>query len=170
MVQLHIPFYSHNLLSHIHLITQHVLHHHSSRSRPLGSISYPHTISHHLLIHRKWHSNLPRLLDTCRSDNDCHIHSSSLHNDPHTSSCGPNAYIHRHSTRSRNRVDRRRNTSVHSSGSAIRGARLHSPSGDTWLYCISADTRKRIDPRGHIHSFPSPHRRCNTSRSVNCSS
>ena len=169
-ILLYIPLSSHALPYDLPPIDQDVLHHHSSRPCPLGSVPHPRTISHHLLIHRKWHANLPRLLNTRCSNKDCHIHPSGLHGDPNASPFDRDTYLHGHSTRSRNRIDRRRNTPVRSSDSAICCARRRSTCGDTWLYRISADTRGRIDPGRHIYTFPRPHRCRNASRRVDCSS
>ena len=171
---LHIAFrsYARSIVSYFpsNWISQDVLYNYSSRPRPIGSIPHPNTISHYLLLHRKWHSNLPRLLHTYRSDNYCHIHPGRLHNDPHACPYDRNTYLHRHSTWRRNIIDSRRNTSVRSSGSAICCARPHSTSRDTRIYHINSNTRNSLDPRGHIHTITCPYRRRNTSRSLNCCS
>lgn len=107
------------IISALHTSSWDVLHYHSARARPLGSLPYPHTIIYHLLIHRRWHPNLSRLLNTHCSDNDCHIHSSGIHSDPPVNPFDRNAYLYRHGTCCCNRIYSRCNTSVGSSDSAI---------------------------------------------------
>ena len=108
---------------------QDVFYNHSFRLRLLGPIPHPCSIAHNVLIHRRGHPNLPCLHNTHCSYNNYHIHSSSIHNDPHPGPRYRNTYVHYHSTRKRNLIDTRSTPSVHSSGSAIYCARSSSPSG-----------------------------------------
>ena len=131
---------------------------------------HPHTVTHNLLIHRRGHSNLPRLLNTHCPYNNCHVYSSSIHNDPHARPHHRNTHVHHHSPRKRNLIDRRRNTSVCSSDSTICCAGASSSSGHSGLHYNTSNTPKRIDYSGHIHTFPCPHRRRNTSYNINYNS
>ena len=153
----------------VELTSQHVLYYHSSRPCPLRSIPHPYTIIDHLLLHCRWYSNLTRFHNSHGVNNYCHIHPSGLYHDNYATS-HRNTYFYRHSTRSRNLIHRRRNTSVPESGRAISCAWTCDPSGGTWLHSISADTRKRITPGWHIYTCSSPDRRRDTRRSINSSS
>ena len=135
-------------------LLQNVFHNHSFRLCPLRSMPHPNPIAHNLLIHRRGHSNLPRLHNTHCPYNNYHTHSSSIHNDPHASPCHRNTNIHHYSTRKPNLIDRRRNTAVCSSDSTICCAGSGSASGHSRLYHNTPNTRKRIHSRGHIHTFP----------------
>ena len=151
-------------------LSQDVPHYHSSRPRSLDPVPHSRTISHHLLLHCRGHCHFPRLHDTDHAHNNDHIHSSGIHNDPHASPFDRDPYFHRHSTRKRPRIDRGRNTSVRPGDCTICCAGPRRPRRAQWLHGKCPDTRKRIDPRGHIHTFPCLHQRSDARRSINRSS